>query len=97
MATPGVVKVPQTVSVTVARGRSVLTHAGTNGPGSTLDLAPDEAATLADQGFVTFTGQDVEEPRTISVEDASPDRIGLQTGVLPSWEEDLAAFRRGAP
>jgi len=97
MATLGVMKVPQTVSVTVARGRSVSTHAGTHGPGSSLDVALDEAALLAERGFVTFAGQDVEEPRTICVKDASPDRIGLQTGALPSWEEQLATFRAGTP
>ncbi len=88
---------PDTVAVVVARGRYVSTHAGTHGPGSSLDMPPDEAALLAERGFVRLAGQEVVEPRTIRVEDASPDRIGLQTGVLPSWEEDLAAFRRGAP
>jgi len=94
---PGVKPMPDTVAVVVARGRYVSTHAGTHGPGSSLDMPPDEAALLAERGFVRLAGQEVVEPRTIRVEDASPDRIGLQTGVLPSWEEDLAAFRRGAP
>lgn len=85
------------VAVTVARGRSVQSSAGTHGPGSNLDMVPDEAAFLAERGFVTLAGQEPVEPRTIRVEDASPDRIGLQTGASPSWEEQLAASRRGAP
>ncbi len=91
-------QVSDMVAVTVARGRSVQSAAGAHGPGSTLDMAPDEAAFLTARGFVTLAGQEaVEPPRTIRVKDASPDRIGLQTGAQPSWEEDLAASRRGAP
>ncbi len=88
---------PYTVAVVVARGRTVQTAAGTHGPGSSVDMAWDEAAALAEQGFVTLPGQVAAPLRTIRVEDASPDQIGLQTGLLPSWEEDLAASRRSAP
>ena len=94
---PGMNPMPGMIEVTVARGRSVLTADGTQGPGSSFDMAMDEAALLAAQGFVTLAGQELADPpRTIRVEDASPDGIGLQTGAQPSWEEDLAAFRRGA-
>ncbi|MGI4941936.1 MAG: hypothetical protein ACRYHQ_15485 [Janthinobacterium lividum] len=85
------------VAVTVARGRSVQASDGTHGPGSSLDMAADEAAFLAERGFVTLAGQETVERRTICVEDTAPGRIGLQTGARPSWEEDLAASRRGAP
>lgn len=98
MATkPGVKPAPDTIAVVVARGRSVRTPAGTHGPGKSLALAPDEAAFLAEQGFVTLAGQESTEPRTTRVQDAAPDRIGMQTGALPSWEEDLASSRRGVP
>lgn len=85
------------VAVTVARGRSVQSPAGTHGPGSGLDMAPADAAFLVERGFVTLAGQEVVEPRAIRVEDASASKIGLQTGASPSWEEQLAASRRGAP
>ncbi|MGI4944427.1 MAG: hypothetical protein ACRYHQ_28360 [Janthinobacterium lividum] len=84
------------IAVTVARGRSVQAANGTHGPGSSLDMAPDDAAFLVERGFVTLAGQETVEPRTICVEDASPGRIGLQTGAQPSWEEQLAASRAGA-
>lgn len=93
----GVKPMSHVVAVVVARGRSVQTENGTQGPGSSLAMASDEAALLSVRGFVTLAGQETVEPRMIRVEDASPDRIGLQTGTLPSWEEDLAASRRGAP
>ena len=86
-----------TTAVVVARGRSVMTRDGVQGPGSNLDMPADEAALLVVRGFVTVAGEEAVEPRTIRVEDAFPDRIGLQTGARPSWEEDLAASRRGAP
>lgn len=88
---------PDVVAVTVLRGRSVQTEDGTQGPGSSIAMASDEAALLSARGFVTLAGQEPVEPRTIRVEDASPDRIGLQTGASPSCEEQLAASRRGAP
>lgn len=72
-----------TTAVVVARGRSVLTADGMQGPGTSLDLKADEAALLVVRGFVTRTGQEPVEPRTTRVEAASPDRIGLQTGPLP--------------
>jgi hypothetical protein len=88
---------PDLIPVTVARGRTVQTAAGTHGPGASLNVPPDEAAALLEGGFATLAEQEVVEPRTIRVEDASPDRVGMQTGVRPSWEEDLAASRAGAP
>ncbi len=97
MATkPGANMMTDTVTAVVARGRTVQTATGTHGPGSSVDMAPDEAAALAERGFVTLPGQAEVLLRTIRVEDASPDRIGLQTGALPSWEEDLAASPRFA-
>jgi len=41
--------VPDTIAVRVARGRSVQTAAGTHGPGSSVDMPPDEAAALAER------------------------------------------------
>lgn len=93
----GVKPGPDTIAVVVARGRSVRTPDGTHGAGKSLALAPNEAAFLVEQGFVTLAGQETTEPRTIRVQDAAPDGIGMQTGARPSWEEDLASSRRGVP
>ncbi len=83
----------RTTAVVVARGRSVLTADGMQGPGTSLELASDEAALLLVRGFVVRAGQEPVEHRTTRVQDASPDRIGLQIGAQPSWEEQLAAYR----
>ena len=69
-----------TTAVVVMRGRTVMTQDGMQGPGTSLDMASDEAALLIVRGFVARAGQEPVEPRA---EDASPDRIGLQTGPLP--------------
>lgn len=71
---------PDTIAVMVAHKRPVLTTDGTQGPGSSFDMAADEAALLAVWGFVTLMDQETAEPRTTRVEDEVPDRIGLQAG-----------------
>ncbi len=46
---------PGTTSVVVARGHTVLTRDGVQGPGTTLELPAGEAALLVVRGFVLRT------------------------------------------